>query len=281
MRAAIDVGRRSGAVAGGQRPPIGAPRPASRPAACSTHTRRSAGVRRAARPAQRPRRRARRAASTSRRSPASAIAFTPRAAGSASASTACSIRRLGVRLRGRALRPVLAVAASERCPPGAALMLDPTGLDRAAPRLLGAGAAGGSPALGRCCSRLGTALAGRGRRTSARRARSLFDGETAVAIAPGAGRPALRDHRPRRATSTARATAAGGARGPAGAAVPAPASGPGQAPVFTDQQVDGITAHQLALAPGLELDYAVFDGKLVIVDQPRRDRRRARRTRDR
>ena len=41
---------------------------------------------------------------------------------------------------------------------------------------------------------------------------------------------------------------------------PAPLAGPGQAPEFNDRQVAGITAHQLALAPGLEIDYAVFDG---------------------
>ncbi len=44
----------------------------------------------------------------------------------------------------------------------------------------------------------------------------------------------------------------------------APAAGPGQAPEFNDRQVDGVTAHQLALAPGLQLDYAVFDGLVVV-----------------
>jgi hypothetical protein len=43
-----------------------------------------------------------------------------------------------------------------------------------------------------------------------------------------------------------------------------PSSGPGQATVFSDRNVAGITAHHLALAPGLEFDYAVFDGKVVI-----------------
>jgi hypothetical protein len=45
---------------------------------------------------------------------------------------------------------------------------------------------------------------------------------------------------------------------------PPPRTGPGQAPVFNDRQVAGIIAHQLVLAPGLEFDYAVFDGKLVV-----------------
>ena len=45
---------------------------------------------------------------------------------------------------------------------------------------------------------------------------------------------------------------------------PAPASGSGQVPQFSDHLIDGVTAHQLSLAPGLELDYAVFRGLVVI-----------------
>jgi hypothetical protein len=45
---------------------------------------------------------------------------------------------------------------------------------------------------------------------------------------------------------------------------PPPGNGPGQAPVFNDRPVAGVTAHQLVLTSGLELDYAVFDGKVVI-----------------
>ena len=43
-----------------------------------------------------------------------------------------------------------------------------------------------------------------------------------------------------------------------------PGTGPGQAPVFEERNVNGATAFALRLAPGVELDYAVFDGKLVI-----------------
>ena len=36
------------------------------------------------------------------------------------------------------------------------------------------------------------------------------------------------------------------------------------APVFNDRTVDGVSAHQLALTTGLQLDYAVFRGLVVI-----------------
>jgi hypothetical protein len=45
---------------------------------------------------------------------------------------------------------------------------------------------------------------------------------------------------------------------------PAPSSGSGQVPQFSDELIDGVTAHQLSLAPGLQLDYAVFRGLVVI-----------------
>ena len=164
-------------------------------------------------------------------------------------------------LRGRALHPFSPSLASE-VPSGAALLLDTTGLDRAAPRLLGAGAAGGYAGVGPLLSRLGTALQAEGVDVK-RDVLSLFEGEAAIAIAPGAGRPALvviarTNNEDRTRTALAELEA------PLAQLFPLPASGPGQAPVFTDQQVDGITAHQLALAPGLEFDYAVFDGKVVI-----------------
>jgi len=45
---------------------------------------------------------------------------------------------------------------------------------------------------------------------------------------------------------------------------PAPNSGPGGTPTFNDVQVDGITAHQLALNPGLQLGYTA-SGHLVVI----------------
>ena len=43
-----------------------------------------------------------------------------------------------------------------------------------------------------------------------------------------------------------------------------PSSGPGKVPVFNDRTVAGITAHQLSLTNGFELDYGVFRGLVVI-----------------
>jgi uncharacterized protein DUF3352 len=181
-------------------------------------------------------------------------------------------------------------------PAGATLMLDLTRLDQAAPRILGAAAAGGVgggvlPLL----RRLGAALQAEGVDVK-RDILSIFHTETVVAIvptgggssagasgagassgsAPGAGifgglasgtnangRPALVIVA--RAPNEQQTRAALAALElPLAQLFPPPSNGPGQAPVFNDRQVAGITARQLALAAGLELDYAVFDGKLVI-----------------
>ena len=51
---------------------------------------------------------------------------------------------------------------------------------------------------------------------------------------------------------------------PLTALFPAPGSGPGQIPGLADQQVGGVTVHELGLGPGLQIDYAVFDGLVVV-----------------
>jgi hypothetical protein len=151
-------------------------------------------------------------------------------------------------------------------PAGTTLLLDVTGLDRVAPRLLGAGSAGGVLGrLGPLLARLGSALAAQGVDVK-RDVLSLFAGETAVAIAPTAGtsgRPTLVIVAPTRDEARTRAALAA-LQAPLAQLFPPPRTGPGQAPVFNDRQVAGIIAHQLVLAPGLEFDYAVFDGKLVV-----------------
>ena len=43
-----------------------------------------------------------------------------------------------------------------------------------------------------------------------------------------------------------------------------PSSGPGAVPEFSDVSLAGVTAHRLALAPGLEIDYAVAHGLIVV-----------------
>ncbi|MGH2963011.1 MAG: DUF3352 domain-containing protein [Solirubrobacterales bacterium] len=41
-----------------------------------------------------------------------------------------------------------------------------------------------------------------------------------------------------------------------------------QAPVFRDEEIDGVTAHSLRISPTVELTYAVVDGRLVVSSDP-------------
>jgi hypothetical protein len=148
-------------------------------------------------------------------------------------------------------------------PAGTTLMLDLTNLDGVAPRLLGATATGGvGNGLLPLLSRIGIALGAEGVNVH-RDIVSAFHGETVVALVPGpsGARPTLLivarapDEQRTRAAMAALQTPFAQLFGP---------RGPGVAPVFTDHQVGGITVHQLTPTRGLELDYAVFDQKLVI-----------------
>jgi hypothetical protein len=155
-------------------------------------------------------------------------------------------------------------------PAGSMLLLDVTGLDRIAPHVLAAGATGGIfSGLGPLLSRLGRALQSEG--VNVNSIESLFDGETAVAIGPATksrsngstGSPPLiivtrTTHESSVKTQLANLEV------PLSQLFPTPASGSGQVPQFSDKLIDGVTAHQLSLAPGLQLDYAVFRGLLVI-----------------
>jgi uncharacterized protein DUF3352 len=151
-------------------------------------------------------------------------------------------------------------------PAGSMLMLDVTGLERIAPRVLSAGAAGGvASRIGPLLHRLGAALASEG--VNVQNVISLFHGETAVAIVParkaGVASPALvivaRTH-----DEAATRAALAALELPLAQLFPPASSGPGQAPLFNDRVVEGITVHQLAVASGLEIDYAVFDGLVVV-----------------
>ena len=149
-------------------------------------------------------------------------------------------------------------------PSGAPLVLDTTGLDQLAPRVLGAGAAAGvAGRLQPLLERLGAALKAEG--VSVPSILSIFGGESAVAVVPtpGGGEPAL--------AIVARTGNEGRAKEQLAALelpfeqlFPTPVSGPGQASLWVDRTIDGVTAHQFALAPGLQLDYAVFNGMVVV-----------------
>jgi hypothetical protein len=170
-----------------------------------------------------------------------------------------AVTRLERRSGQRSFTPTLDRAV----PSGTTLLLDVIGLDRIGSHLLGAGSAGGALSrLGPLLRRLGAALQAEGVDVQ-RDVLSLFAGETAVAISPRQGRPALVIVAPTRDEGRTR-TALAALEAPLARLFPPPGTGPGSAPVFNDRQVAGVTAHQLALAPGLELDYAVFDGKLVV-----------------
>jgi hypothetical protein len=146
-------------------------------------------------------------------------------------------------------------------PAGSTLMLDIDGLDRYAPTLLRAAATAGiagnvAPLLGQ----LGSALTSEG--VNVHRIESLFGGETAVALSPGPSPALLIVAR----TSNQAATRAelASLEAPLTALFPAPGSGPGQIPGIGDREVGGVTVHELGLGPGLQLDYAVFDGLVVV-----------------
>jgi hypothetical protein len=147
-------------------------------------------------------------------------------------------------------------------PTGSILMLDVSGLDRIAPQVLNAGAtAGVAGDIGPLLSRLGTALTAEGVDVSS--IVSIFHQEAAVAIVPHAQAPTL--------VIVARAPDQAKVRTelaqleiPLAQLFKAPASASGNVPEFNDRQIGGVTAHQLVLTSGLQLDYAVFNGLVAI-----------------
>jgi hypothetical protein len=152
-------------------------------------------------------------------------------------------------------------------PAGASVLLDVRGLSRVAPRVLAAAAAGGlGRGVGPLLGRLGSALRSEG--VDIERILSIFSGETAVALSPatsgsaGHGTALVIVTRTRHQAATREALAA--LELPLAQLFPPPSAGAGQAAVFSDVQVAGVTAHQLSLAPGIQLDYAVFHNLVVL-----------------
>jgi hypothetical protein len=147
-------------------------------------------------------------------------------------------------------------------PAGASLMLDVSGLDRVAPGVLNAGASAGvAGGIGPLLSRLGAALRSEG--VNVADIISIFHREAAVAVVPHGGSPTLvivaRTPTPARTQSELAALEAPLAQlfAPAG-------KSSSSAPVFNDVTVGRVTVHQLVLSAGLQLDYAVFHGLVVI-----------------
>lgn len=147
-------------------------------------------------------------------------------------------------------------------PATSSLLLDVANLAKVAPQVLNAGSAAGlAGGIGPLLTRLGLALRAEGVNVSD--LVSIFDREAALAIV-GSGRSptlviAARTPDPAR---TQRELAA--LEAPLAQLFSAPGRNQSSVPVFDDRQVAGVTAHQLQLATGFQLDYAVFHGLVVI-----------------
>jgi hypothetical protein len=147
-------------------------------------------------------------------------------------------------------------------PATSSLLLDVADLDKVAPQVLNAGSAAGlAGGIGPLLSRLGAALRAEGVNVSD--LVSLFHHEAALAIVGGGQSPTL--------VTVARTADQAGTQhelaaleAPLARLFAVPGKNQSSEPVFHDRQVAGITAHQLALASGFQLDYAVFRGLVVI-----------------
>jgi hypothetical protein len=153
-------------------------------------------------------------------------------------------------------------------PTGSMVLVDAARLDTAAPRILDAlGSMGIAGKVQPLLSRLGSALSAQSVHIG--NVLGLLRGEAAVALIPsaaGAGpAPAIVARVANQAQ--ARQTLAN-LEVPLQQLFPAPGSGPGLQAEWNDVQVAGITVHELGVAPGLQLDYAVFDGLAVVSTNP-------------
>jgi len=147
--------------------------------------------------------------------------------------------------------------------PGDALgYLGLRGINRSAGRLLPALAGGAAPAVARLFARAAGNARGAGLDLE-RDVAPIFRGEVALWLKAAIPAPALTliaTTRNERATREALARL----QRPVILAFAPPAGGPGQVPVFEQRSIAGTQAFRLRLGPGVELDYAVFDGKVVI-----------------
>ena len=194
----------------------------------------------------------------------------------AGASIALSPAAGGARIRVTAVRdparekglpPVFAAFSprlTDAVPRTAMAYLGVTGLDRAAGRLLGLTAIlpTGAQIRSLLLSR-GPQVLRSGGVNLERDVLPLFRNEVALWLAPSLPSPYLTviartDDEEQTRVALARLQA------PLTQLFTAPEAGPGQAPTFEERNVGGTKAFSLVLSPGVEIDYAVFDGKLVV-----------------
>ncbi|HEY1716641.1 MAG TPA: DUF3352 domain-containing protein [Solirubrobacteraceae bacterium] len=147
--------------------------------------------------------------------------------------------------------------------PGASsLLLDVADLAKVAPTVLNAGSAAGlAGGVGPLLTRLGSALHSEG--VNLPDLISIFRHEAALAIVGGGRSPTLvvvarTPNQPRTQHELAQL------EGPLAQLFSTPGKSQSSEPVFNDRQIGDVTAHQLQLTTGFELDYAIFHGLVVI-----------------
>ncbi|MDX6667803.1 MAG: hypothetical protein QOK04_1183 [Solirubrobacteraceae bacterium] len=150
-------------------------------------------------------------------------------------------------------------------PKTAMAYLGVAGLDRVAGRLLTAGVAGGSTGarLDQLVRRAARSLATAAGVNVDRDILPLLRNEVGLWLAPTLPAPTLtliartKDEEATRVAFSRLQT-------PLAKLFAPPSAGPGQAPVFNERDVDGTKVFSLELAANVEIDYAVFAGKLVV-----------------
>jgi hypothetical protein len=147
-------------------------------------------------------------------------------------------------------------------PAASSLLLDVSDLAKVAPQVLNAGSAAGlAGGIGPLLTRLGAALHAEGVNVSD--LVSIFRHEAALAIV-GAGKSPTLVVAARTATPSRTQHELAQLEAPLAQLFATPGQKQSSEPVFNDRQVAGVTAHQLQLATGFQIDYAVFRGLVVI-----------------
>jgi Protein of unknown function (DUF3352) len=153
----------------------------------------------------------------------------------------------------RTFEPSLAGAV----PPNAIAYLGVSGISDALGRLGSAAGAGSSSALGGLLKATAPL---------ARRLQAVFSGEVAIVVTPALPAPILSVVAKADDEAKARVALAN-LQAPLERLFAPKGNGGGQAPTFDEKRVAGVQAFSLNLAPGVQIDYAVFDKKIVLSTQ--------------
>ncbi|HEY2650275.1 MAG TPA: DUF3352 domain-containing protein [Solirubrobacteraceae bacterium] len=153
-------------------------------------------------------------------------------------------------------------------PAGSTMLIDAANVRSAAAKFLAAAAKlGVAVRAGALLERLGGALAAQG--VSINQLFSIFGGETAFAVVPGHGgagpAPVLVGRTPHPAAARAEL---GSLEEPLTQAFTPPSDGTGLVPQASDTTVAGATVSELTLAPGLQFDWTVSHGLVVLSTSP-------------